>query len=271
MSNVIFLIDQLAVGLYAVLAGLILLQGWRLVSARGEYRATYYELERDLARQRQAGALTTVIVLFEIGLLVVGVQVSAAPYLQTTITLEDELSQVQQPIEEPLFVTDTPPPVVDSGLDLEPADLPFDGNEVGFVSTPTLTPTPVGTLVPNPPPIEGCSDERAILQIPANGMRVFQPTTIRGTAFTDQFSVAKIEIRGSSTFNEYAVVDTIDQIARSTVELSQFVPSDYEEGLYQFRLTVFDITNTLVASCMVNIYLSAPPVAPTPTATQSSP
>lgn len=269
MSNVIFLIDQVAVGLYGLLAGLILLQGWRFFNAHGEYRATYYELERDLARQRQAGALTTVIVLLELGLLVVGVQVSAAPYLQQSLTLQDEISQAQLPVEEPLFVTDTPPPVVDAGLNLEPADLPFDGNEVGFVSTPTLTPTPVGTIVPNPPPAEGCSDERATLQIPANGMRIFQPTTIRGTAFTDQFSVAKIEIRGPATNNVYSVIETTDQIARTAVELSQFVPSDYDPGLYQFRLAVFDISNTLVASCMVNIYISDPPVAPTPSATPS--
>lgn len=267
MTSLIFLIDQLAVGLYAVLGGLLLLQGWRFLNARSEYRATYYELERDLARQRQTASLTSIIVLVELGVLVAGVQASAAPYLQQNILLEERISEVQQPAEEPLFVTDTPPAVVASGLELEPADLPFDGGEVGFVSTPTLTPTPVGTIVPNPPPAEGCNDERATLQIPANGMRVFQPTTVRGTAYTDQFSAAKIEIRGPSTNNIYSVIHTTDQVARSTVELSQFIPSDYIPGLYQFRVTVFDITNTLVASCMVNIYISDPPISPTPSAT----
>ena len=46
--------------------------------------------------------------------------------------------------------------------------------------------------------------------------------------------------------------------------LGQFNPSLYETGLYQFRLVVFDITNTLIAACTVNIYLEEP----LPTATR---
>ena len=47
-------------------------------------------------------------------------------------------------------------------------------------------------------------------------------------------------------------------------DLGQFVPAFYDPGAYQFRLTVFDITNALKAACMVNITISLPPPTPTP-------
>jgi hypothetical protein len=47
--------------------------------------------------------------------------------------------------------------------------------------------------------------------------------------------------------------------------LGQFVPSFYQPGEYQFRVTVFDSTATLKAACTVNITISEP----IPTATPS--
>jgi hypothetical protein len=54
---------------------------------------------------------------------------------------------------------------------------------------------------------------------------------------------------------------------REAGALGQFNPSLYEPGLYQFRLVVFDITDTMKASCTVNIYLEDP----LPTATPPAP
>ena len=144
---------------------------------------------------------------------------------------------------------------------------PLDQESDIIVLTPTLTPTPVGTIVPNAPPISGCNDDRAFLRVPANGMRVFQPIAIIGTAYTNEFTSAKIELAGPSTNGQFVVVDSINSPVRDISEFSQFQPGPYEPGAYLFRLMVFDLSDQLVASCRVTIYIDEPPFTPVPTAT----
>lgn len=267
MTQLFFLIDQIAFGLYALLLGLILYNMWRLLRARGDIRSTYFELERDLARHRQFNALTSVVVIFEVGILLVGIQQQVVPFLESERTLEEMMAAQEQQVEDLPFATDTPlaPGALAGGLDIPEVTLPGPDLEAGFVSTPTLTPTPVGTIIPNAPPSIGCTDDEAMLQIPANGMRVFAPTVVRGTAYTAEFSSAKIEVSGPSTNDQYVVVETLTQPVRTLSDFSQFVPASFSEGRYQFRLTVFDNFNQLVASCMVNIFISD--LQPTPTLT----
>ena len=260
------MLDWLALPLYILLGVAILYQGWRYLRARAERRATSFLLEQDLARSRQADAVTAIVIALEICVLLLGVQLQAVPYLETERELEENAPQedVGQ-LTDGDFRSPTPPPVGEGGLDLEIGTPPGGVSDAGFIPTPTLTPTPVGTIIPNPPAIQGCVDDRANLQIPANGMIVFYPTTVRGSAFTDNFSSAKLEISGPSTNDQYVVVDTIINPVLQMSEFSEFLPSIYEPGRYQFRLTVFDITNTMVASCMVNIYITDPPLTSTPT------
>ena len=66
------------------------------------------------------------------------------------------------------------------------------------------------------------------------------------------------------TGGNFAPLEDHTQMVRELSELGQFVPSFYPPGEYQFRLSVFDITNTMGPSCTVNIYLSEPIPTPTP-------
>jgi len=266
MSNFFFLIEWLAIPLYILTGVGIVWYVYRFFRARSDMRSTFFELERDLARRRQVNAVTAIILGTQFIVIVLGVQVRAVPFLETERDLDELRSRDTVVVQDDgVFVTDTPQPLGSGQLDIVEGT-PLGGDSgVGFIPTPTLTPTPVGTIVPNPPTPEGCADDRAFLQIPANGMRVFQPTTVRGSAFVENFSSAKLEISGPSTNEQYVVVDTIVQPAFQLVELSEIVPSQFEPGVYQFRLTVFDISNQLQATCMVNIYISAPPITVTPT------
>ena len=89
-------------------------------------------------------------------------------------------------------------------------------------------------------------------------MRVFQPIPVVGTVFTDQFAYAKIEINGPSTFGNFQVIEDQSTEVRSRSAFSQFVPAGYQPGEYEFRLMVYDVTNTLKSVCMVHIYISDP-------------
>lgn len=271
MMTLAALIDRLAPGLYLLVLAICLWNGWRWLTARAEYRATYFELERDLARLRQVNSLTVMVLALQAGVLVAGIQRSVLPFLQQEDALRQEQIVRASAVEDGTFVTSTPAASVAGGFDIVPVP-PLGGDDNPVIQlTPTLTPTPVGTIIPNPPPMQGCTDPRATLQIPANGMRVFQPIRVVGTAYTDNFASTKIEINGPGTNNTYGVIgETLLPVTKSS-DFSQFAPAGYAEGLYQFRLMVFDISGSPVASCMVNIYISAPPITPVPTATPGGP
>lgn len=262
MNSILLFLGQerVAFGLYIIIVVGIVYYLLQFLSQRAEYRSTYFELERDLARYRQLNAVTIIIVLIQVGLIVLGIQLRVVPVLSQ----EMELANVQPVESDGIFNTPTPQPLIDD-LGIEPeADL---GEEeiVGVLVTPTLTPTPVGTIIPSDESV-GCDSDQAYLQIPANGMRVFQAVPVRGTAFTDDFAYAKIELRGAGTFDNFVVIEDIRSPVRTLSEFSQFIPTPYEEGWYEFRLMVFDITDTLRASCMVNIYVSPGFSTPTPSA-----
>ena len=77
MRDIFFLLEWLAPGLYIVMAGIIVLYFVRLMRARSELRATYFELERDLAKRRQANAITAMILALEFCVLLFGLQTRA--------------------------------------------------------------------------------------------------------------------------------------------------------------------------------------------------
>lgn len=267
IAGVIFFVEQIALGLY-LLTGAGALLALRAVSrAQGELRSTHFELERELARYRRANALTALVLLVEFGLIVLGVERIVAPTLRERMDITITLAQAAN---DGVFVTPTPAPleggiVIDaSGVVLgeqDPANL--------VLPTPTLTPTPVGTIVPNSPPPLGCNTPNATLQIPANGMIVFEPIVVRGTASVENFAFYKFELNGPSTFGNFAPVTQYTVPVPELGELGQFVPSPYQPGQYQFRLSVFDVTNMSRASCTITIYISEPIPTPTPLGTEA--
>jgi len=262
MTSLVFLVEQLATGLYILLAvGVIFSwRSWR--RARFDYRATSFELERDLARFHQGNAVTAIILLLEIAVIVLGIQWVVAP---TVRELFDIAPQVDEVVTDGVFSTPTPAPL-DGGVVFDSSGIVLRATDPAqqVLATPTLTPTLVGTILPNAPPTIGCEPDRATLQIPANGMQVFEPIPIVGTAYTDDFSFYRIELKGPGTFDNFAVVQEHIVPVFTTAELGQFVPAPYIRGEYEFRITVFDITTTLRASCLVNITITDPVPTPTP-------
>lgn len=260
MTFLVFLIEQLATGLY-ILTAVAMAITWRSwVRSRRAYRATYFELERDIARYQQANAVTVLLLLLEFMLIVLGVQRVVAPYVYET-TLNTDNAPV---IEDLPF--DTPTPFVQEGAQIDASGVQLGATDPAqrVLATPTLTPTPVGTIIPNAPPADGCDTPDATLQVPANGMVVFEPINVIGTATTENFAFYRFELRGPQTFGNFAILSEYTMPVSATGELGQIVPAFYEPGDYQFRLTVFDITNTLKARCMVNIFISEPIPTPTP-------
>ncbi|HEX2621322.1 MAG TPA: hypothetical protein VHL11_14285, partial [Phototrophicaceae bacterium] len=247
-----------------IFIGLGILLQWRNWSlSRWSYRSTQFELERDISRYQSANAVTTMVLLIEVGLVVFGIQTIVAPTLRK---LDTGIDVAQQVITDVDFFTPTP------GLR---ATVPFDVGTIVFESnnpadsilfTATPKPTPVGTIIANPPDPVGCDQPGATLQIPANGMKVFQITEVVGTAFTDNFAEYKLELKGPSTNGNFMSLEGNINPIKENASLGQFNPSPYEPGDYEFRVVVFDSTATMRASCTVNIIIEEPQPTRTPLA-----
>jgi hypothetical protein len=261
MEGLIYFIEQIASGLYIFIGLAIVLTVRRLLLARREYRSTYFELERDLARYRRANAVTLLVLLVEAALVVVGVQFVVAPTIRAQSPVEQTIEIIA---EDGVFNTPVPGRSENTQIDPSGVNLTPDNLQLRVLATPTLTPTPVGTIIPNAPDAIGCEDERAMLQIPANGMRVFEPITVVGTANVPDFAYYRFELKGPQTLGNFAFLAEYTQPVPEISALGQFVPAFYEPGLYQFRVSVFDITNMLKASCTVNIDITDPIPTPTP-------
>lgn len=261
MSGIVFFIEQISFGLYLVIGAAILITLRRLGRSRRDYRGTYFELERELARERSANSWTLVALLFEAVLFVVGIQHVVAPTLRQVMTGSTEVVVVR---EDGDFITPTPGeigavPIDPSGVVLEEED-----PALRVLATPTLTPTPVGTIISGVSEPIGCDTPNAQLQVPANGMVVFEPMTIIGTAFADSFAFYRFEVKGPSTLGSFVPREDHNIAVTETGVLGQFVPAFYEPGEYQFRITVFDSGGILKATCEVTIIISEPIPTPTP-------
>lgn len=266
MSGVIFLIEQISVGLYILIGvGIFwMFQRWR--HAGYNLRSTQFELERDMYRYKRANAVTGLILLVQAGLVVFGIQNIVAPTIRSS-----SIDEAQAAVAiEPKFETPVAPDVNfgQSPIDSSGVIIGDDPNANRIQSTDVPTPTPVGTILPNPAPAEGCETPEAQLQIPGNGMLVFNPTRVVGTAYTENFSAYRFELKGPSTKGEYVVLGEYTVPVTEVSDLGQFVPAFYEPGAYEFRLTVFDITNALKAACMINITISLPIPTATPLSAQ---
>lgn len=260
MSALVFFIEQVAVGLY-ILIGIGMVIAVRSALRWGsEYRRTYFELERELYGFRRANALTMLVLFIEAALIVYGVQTIVAP---TVRTLSENVQTIEVVASDGSFITPTPQIFADAQIDASGVILEEEDPANRVQITPTLTPTLVGTILPSDPPV-GCDTEDAWLQIPANGMVVFEPITVRGVANTENFAFYRFEIKGPSTFDNFAPREDYPLPVEELGELGQFVPAFYEPGEYQFRLAVFDIANELRASCTINIFISEPIPTPTP-------
>jgi hypothetical protein len=255
VSNIVFFIEQTAIGLYILLAiGLFWYwRKWR--HARYSYRATPFELERDVARYKIGAALTAMLLFVEAGLFVFAVQSQVAPTVRDDNELRDIVESFRyQPVNVP-FATPTRPAIGTLPVDASGRDISGQQSNV-TAAPPTVVSTPVGTIDPFAPPASGCDTPHAMLRIPANGMRVFEPIRVMGTAYVDNFVSYKLELNGPGTFDQFIILTEATDSVPNMGTLAEFDPAPWEPGLYKFRLVVFDASGTLQSHCEITITIT---------------
>ncbi len=106
MTAVVFFIEQTAIGLYILIGIGLLVTLRRWGRARQDYRATQFELEREIFRYKGANALTLIILLIEAALVILGVQQVVAPTIRDT---GDTSLQTIQVVDDGFAPSPTPP------------------------------------------------------------------------------------------------------------------------------------------------------------------
>lgn len=264
MDRFVFLVEQISIGLYILCAVGIIVSLWAYFRGRQALAAAQFELERELARYRTSTALTITLALIEVGLAVLAIALVVAPTLRDNPPRQNILPPGVVQVDR--FTTDvpdnlesTPPPDFSQGVEIPGLE---DELNLQPFATPTLTPTPVGTILPDVAPAVGC-DGGAQLRIPANGMVVFEATKIMGVATAENFAFYRFELNGPSTNNTWSrLADYTIPVADG--ELGQIVPAQLIPGEYRFALKVFDINSELRASCTITIIISEPIPTATP-------
>ncbi|MBN1563839.1 MAG: hypothetical protein JXA10_08365 [Anaerolineae bacterium] len=255
-ESLVFLIRDVARGLYIISMGGILFMALRLRGARRELSMSQFTLEREHALVKQANAITFGGLMIEFLIAIWAIANVMAPTIDD-IQAGDQAGGVP-PMER--FVTSTPapnPPValgVDGAIDTGP----------DLFASPVPTVTPVGTIMPDAPDIVGCANDAAWIHVPGNGQLLFEATTVLGTASVSDFAFYRFEIKQAVTGAEFAPIGGDKPVPVVNGPLGEILPFSLPTGEYRFRLVVFDNTQTLRASCEITIHISEPPPTATP-------
>ena len=259
MSRVVFLVEQLAPGLFILLGLGLLLSARRLLRARRSLRATHFELEQELARRARGDAWTSLLLLMELLLLVLGLLLVVAPTIR-------EFSDFTpgQIVTDGQFNTPVPRFSSDAQIDASGVNLTPDDPALRVLATPTLTPTPVGTIVPNAPPASGCTEAGATLAGPGQRHARLRADLRHRDGLHGRLRLLPLRDPRAIHRRQLRAAGRSHPASAAARELGQFVPAFYMPGVYEFRLSVFDIFNAPGPGCTVNIYLSEPIPTPTP-------
>jgi hypothetical protein len=278
LSRIVFFIETMAPGLYIFCAFGLLVAARQLMLSQHELRIAEFELERELARKKQAGAITNFFGLIEVGLAVAAIAFVVAPTVRDDLSTGGDPGLPVQPTSAPFF-TSTPggnggvgadgSPVSGGSIDelMQTVTAAARSGDSGpiLLLTPIASATFVGTINPDVPKPSGCETADAQLEVPANGQVIFDSVEVRGVANTSNFAMYKFEMNGPSTGNQFAIVggDRVSPVPQLGV-LGQVPLTGFQPGLYQFRLSVFDNTSNLRASCTVTVEVREHPPTPTP-------
>ncbi len=263
MTTLVYFIEQIDRGIYLICAAGLLLAIRRFIGAQREIGSARFEVERDIALAKRATAINRLVGLIEVGLAVFAISNVVAPTLRRGAMI----SPIAQSGPDQRFVTSLPPATAAAmqpgggtpqGQPTDPMEGEMSEEDSIFI-TPTQSPTPVGTVMPDVPPPVGCDNPDGTLKVPLNGQVITEAVEVLGTADTDDFAFYKFEIED----NTWKTIKDFTVPVRDGV-LGQFVPTANLLGEHRFRMVVFNSTGNPVASCTITIIIQEP--QPTATA-----
>ncbi len=251
MGSFISLIENLSLGLYIICGFFLIWNARALMIARYELKLAQYGLEREMAERQGGRALTMIMLMIEILVMVWAISNLASPAWSEGLPDDPVNSQSRQ------FQTNVP--AGDGSFEITRSSGP---TEQPILSTARPPVTPPGTLGPRSQRA-GCDPDRAWIEIPANGMYVFEDITVIGTAAIDSFASYRFEIRNADG-GDYSVYSGDYNVPVTDGPLGSLSPAVLLPDEYRFRVVVFDTARQPQAYCEITITITEPPATPTP-------
>src|SRR3982750_513576 len=107
MITVVSFLDRLAPGFYLLLGAAFTWNLWKARRTSIQYRATYFELEREVTRVRRLNALTILVLIAMGGFILLGVQRSMLPFLRQVQGLQAMQQEVSAVTTDGIHVSST--------------------------------------------------------------------------------------------------------------------------------------------------------------------
>ena len=236
---------------------------WYLIqwaNRQQEYRRSSFQLERERAANERNSALLYLLIFVGVIGLIGWVNWQVAP------TLPSELLIPPTPTLRPVNPTL-------EGIGLTPRATPTP-RKAFPTPTPIIAPTATlryptfddGSAVPAPNQellveaiVEGCTGGVAIND-PASGTILSGGISLFGSAESPNFNYYQIDIRGDQTNNDW--IPLLDGVVNAPVP-NGFLGSanlyNWQTGIYQIKLTVFNNDETMAGSCLIQIGISNDP------------
>lgn len=236
MADIIQLIVDYSVWLYA-LCGLGILVYFRSVlRARGERKASLFTLEREAASSRAARGLAGMFLFLGLAGSVFFVEEMVAPRIPEPLESEEE-SAVQTVFLITPTSNDAAVPTASPTLP-PPTDTPAPAATATRVIVPTTPPTPE----PTAPPVAACS---AVAQItsPGVGAVLSGEVGVYGTAAAPDFNFYKVEYHREGEPDDawHSLSDVHPQQVVNGL-LDVWNVGGFPAGRYRLKLTVVDVT-----------------------------
>ena len=226
----------------------------QLVRGQRHLSRTRFGLERERAFNERNTSLIWLFVLLLIG----GGSLYTRLNLSNSVPADMLTSPIPTPLIDAINVEATPFP------QLTPrAELPTPTQVIAPTATlrnpeafnveftdPQATPIPILQVEPI---VEGCLGD-ALIRQPRSGVTLSGGVSFFGRASAENFRFYRFDVIGPFTNDGWQPL-VADQFSQPVNEgfLASADLSAYETGIYQMRLAVFDNTNNLVDSCLIQV------------------
>ncbi len=223
MSNLIKILAQVETGLYIALAIFFIFTARAAFLAWQEHRLAIFGLEKEITYRRLRSSLSTLLLLFLLGMTVFCLVTFVTPILPASNQIPTATVDLMKQAT----------PTFDPDLDVQP------------------------TSVPQPPPgTEGCIPNRLVITSLVGGQQVSGQVTLIGTVDIPNFGFYKYEYTALSTEQWSPIAAGRDVVREGTIGLwdtSQLTPGDY-----QLRLVATDNEGNELPPCVIPVRVAAP-------------
>lgn len=224
LADILSLINQYSMWLYAVGFLALLLTLYELRNASKSRAETIFSLEKELASARENRARSALILVLALLSFVTILRFAIVPSQSSPLLPTPTPTRLL--LQAPTAIPSTPTPTV-TRIPTRPLPTPMP---------PTETPTP--TSVPPPP----CPRPGVCITSPSADQVISGPVSVQGTASIESFQFYKVEYGLGEIPEQWNSIGNVSRTPVVNGTLEVWDTSGFPNGVARLRLTVVDVS-----------------------------